>query len=241
MTQLPNSVSIILTTVRLIEDMTDRKLKNLLYEQVARIGKAASSPKRLELIEVLSQGEKSVEQLAVATDISVKLASAHLKELKSARLVEARREGKNMYYRLVDARVADMWVMLRQLAEERLLELQAAMKEMVSHPQELAPVGGKELLAQAKRGDVIVIDVRPEAEYQTAHLPHARSIPLAELKARLGEIPKGKPVVAYCRGPFCLMAIEAVDLLAKKCITAVRLEDGVAEWRARGLPLANDL
>ena len=221
--------------------MTDRKLKNLLYEQVARIGKAASSPKRLELIEVLSQGEKSVEQLAAATDISVKLASAHLKELKSARLAEARREGKNMVYRLVDARVADMWVMLRQLAEERLLELQAAMKEMVSHPQELAPVGGKELLAQAKRGDVIVIDVRPEAEYQTAHLPHARSIPLAELKTRLGEIPKGKPVVAYCRGPFCLMAIEAVDLLAKKGITAVRLEDGVAEWRARGLPLANDI
>jgi rhodanese-related sulfurtransferase len=101
-------------------------------------------------------------------------------------------------------------------------------------------VGGKELLAQAKRGDVIVIDVRPETEYLTAHLPHARSIPLAELKARLGEIPKGKPVVAYCRGPFCLMAIEAVDLLAKKGITAVRLEDGVAEWRARGLPLAND-
>jgi rhodanese-related sulfurtransferase/DNA-binding transcriptional ArsR family regulator len=221
--------------------MKSRKLKNILYEQVARIGKAVSSPKRLEFIEVLSQGEKSVEQLAAATDISVKLASAHLKELKSARLVEARREGKNMYYRLVDTQVAEMWVMLRQLAEERLLELQAAMKEMVSHPQELAPVGGKELLAQAKRGDVIVIDVRPEAEYQTAHLPHARSIPLAELKTRLGEIPKGKPVVAYCRGPFCLMAIEAVDLLAKKGITAVRLEDGVAEWRARGLPLANDL
>ncbi|MBI5612006.1 MAG: metalloregulator ArsR/SmtB family transcription factor [Gammaproteobacteria bacterium] len=220
--------------------MNGRKLKNLLYEQVARIGKAVSSPKRLEFIEVLSQGEKSVEQLAVATDISVKLASAHLKGLKAARLVEGRREGKNVYYRVVDAQVAEMWVMLRALAEGRLLELQAAMKEMVSHPGELAPMGGKELLAQAKRGDVIVIDVRPEIEYQTAHLPHARSIPLAELKARLGEIPKGKPVVAYCRGPFCLMAIEAVGLLAKKGIKAARLEDGVAEWRARGLPLAND-
>lgn len=219
--------------------MTGRKLKNLLYEQVARIGKAASSPKRLELIEMLSQGEKNVEQLAVATDISVKLASAHLKELKSARLAEARREGKNMYYRLVDVQVAEMWVMLRQLAEQRLLELQVAMKEMVSHPQELAPVGGKELLAQAKRGDVMVIDVRPETEFQTAHLPHARSIPLAELKARLGEIPKGKSVVAYCRGPFCLMAKEAVGLMSKRGIKAARLEDGVAEWRARGLPLAN--
>lgn len=223
------------------DPVTGRKLKNVLYEQVARIGKAASSPKRLELIEVLSQGEKSVEQLAAATNISVKLASAHLKELKSARLAEARREGKHMVYRLVDVQVAEMWVMLRQLAEQRLLELQAAMKEMVSHPQELAPVGGKKLLSQAKRGDVIVIDVRPESEYQTAHLPYARSLPLAELKTRLGEIPKGKPVVAYCRGPFCLMAIEAVGLLAKKGIKAARLEDGVAEWRARGLPLANDL
>jgi len=223
------------------EPVTGRKLKNVLYEQVARIGKAASSPKRLELIEVLSQGEKSVEQLAAATSISVKLASAHLKELKSARLAEARREGKHMVYRLVDVQVAEMWVMLRQLAEQRLLELQAAMKEMVSHPQELAPVGGKKLLSQAKRGDVIVIDVRPESEYQTAHLPYARSLPLAELKTRLGEIPKGKPVVAYCRGPFCMMAIEAIGLLAKKGIKAARLEDGVAEWRARGLPLANDL
>ncbi len=219
--------------------MKGRTLKNLMYEQVARIGKVVSSPKRLELIEVLSQGEKSVDQLAAAADISIKLASAHLKELKAARLVEARREGKNMFYRLVDTQVADLWVTLRRLAEGRLLELQAAMKELVSHPRELAPVSGKELLAQARRGDVIVIDVRPEIEYQTAHLPHARSIPLAELKARLGELPKGKPVVAYCRGPFCLMAGEAVAVLRKKGYTAMRAEDGVAEWRARGLPLAN--
>lgn len=220
--------------------MTNRKLKNLLYEQVARIGKAVSSSRRLELIEVLSQGEKSVEQLAAATDISVKLASAHLKELRSARLAEARREGKHIYYRLMDTQVAELWVMLRQLAEGRLLELQAAMKDMVSHPQELAPVEGKVLLAQAKRGDVVVIDVRPDAEYQTAHLPHARSIPLVELKARLGEIPKRKPIVAYCRGPFCLMAKEAVALLNKNGFKASRLEQGVAEWRARGLPLAGE-
>jgi DNA-binding transcriptional ArsR family regulator len=220
--------------------MSGRKLKNLLYEQVARIGKAVSSPKRLEFLEVLSQGEKSVEQLAVATDVSIKLASAHLKALKSSRLVEARREGKNVYYRLADAQVADLWVALRQAAEARLTSLQAAMRELVSHPNELAPVGGKQLLAQAKRGDVVVIDVRPETEYRVAHLPYARSIPLVELKARLVEIPKGKPVVAYCRGPFCLMAKEAVGLLAKRGIRAARLEDGVAEWRARGLPLASN-
>lgn len=217
---------------------TSRAVKNLLYEQVARLGKAVSSPKRLELIELLCQGEKSVERLAAEAEITVKLASAHLKELKSARLVEGRRDGKNVYYRLIDAQVADLWVTLREHAEARLHELQAAMGELVSRPEELAPVGGKELLAQARRGDVIVIDVRPEAEYRTAHLPYARSIPLTELKHRLGELPARRPIVAYCRGPFCLMAKEAVRILNKAGLKAVRLEEGVAEWRARGLPLA---
>ena len=131
-----------------------REIKNLLYEQVARIGKAVSSPKRLELVEILCQGEKKVEELAAAAAISVKLASAHLKELKAARLVEGRREGKNVVYRLMDAQVADLWVMLRALAEERLLELQAAMRDLVARPEELSAMGGRELLAQAKRGKV---------------------------------------------------------------------------------------
>ncbi len=215
------------------------KIKGILYEQVARIGKAVSSPKRLELVEILCQGAKNVEQLALAAEISVKLASAHLKELKAARLVESRREGKNVFYRLVDTRVADFWVVLRALAEERLLELQAAMQELVAHSHELSALGGKELLTQAKRGEVVVIDVRPAGEYETAHLPYARSVPLAELKNRLDEIPLDKPVVAYCRGPFCLMAKEAVELLLREGRGAARLEQGVAEWRAQGLPLAS--
>lgn len=215
-----------------------RKIKNILYGQVARIGKAVASPKRLELIEVLCQGEKNVEQLAAAADISVKLTSAHLKVLKSAQLVEARRAGKNVYYRLLDTRVADMWVMLRAFAGERLQDLQLAMGEMIVRPNELSSVGGKKLLAQARNGRMIVIDVRPKPEYLTAHLPWARSLPLVELKHRLNELPLNKPVVAYCRGPFCLMAKEAVGLLAKNGYRATRLEDGVAEWRARGLPLA---
>lgn len=214
-----------------------REIKNLLYEQVARIGKAVSSPKRLEFIEILCQGEKSVDQLATEAGVSIKLASAHLKELKSARLVEARREGKNMYYRLVDSHVADMWVMLRTHAEERLLELQSAMRELVSRPESLSPLSGDELLAQAQRGDVVVLDVRPATEYATAHLPYARSIPLAELKQRLSELPIDKPIVAYCRGPFCLMAKEAVDLLSQEGRQALRLEAGIAEWRLQGLPL----
>lgn len=218
----------------------DRAVKDLLYEQVARLGKAVSSPKRLELIEVLSQGEKTVEQLALTTDISVKLASAHLKSLKSARLVEARRAGKNIFYGVADSAVSDLWVSLRALAEDRLLELRAAIKDLISHPAELAPVDGKALLAQARRGEIVVIDVRPAAEYRAAHLPHARSLPLSEIKSRLDELPRRKPVVAYCRGPFCLMAKEAVALLNKKGINASRVELGVAEWRAAGLPLVHE-
>jgi rhodanese-related sulfurtransferase len=132
-----------------------------------------------------------------------------------------------------------LWVALRAAAESRLTSLQTAMRSLMLHPTELAPISGKKLLAQAKRGDVVVLDVRPESEYRTAHLPSARSIPLAELKRRLKELPAGRPVVAYCRGPFCLMAKEAVDLLTKKGFKAVRLELGVAEWRARGLPLTH--
>lgn len=217
-----------------------REIKNLLYEQVARISKAASSPKRLELIEVLCQGEKCVEQLAHDTDLSVKLTSAHLKELKAARLVESRREGKNMYYKLADSRVADLWVMLRELAEERLLELQSAMKDLIACSDELSPIGGAELLTQAQHGELVVIDVRPETEYAAAHLPFARSIPLSELKHRLNELPVNKAVVAYCRGPFCLMAKDAVEMLRQQGINASRLETGVAEWRLNGLPLAVD-
>ncbi len=214
-----------------------RQIKDMLYEQVARIGKAASSPKRLELIEVLCQGEKSVEQLAGDTDISIKLASAHLKALKAAHLVETRREGKNIYYRLVNEQVADMWVMLRTLAEERLLELQSAIHTLVTRPDELSPLNGDELLQQARRGEIVVLDVRPGSEFATAHLPYARSIPVTELQQRITELPTEKPIVAYCRGPFCLMAKEAVTLLQQQGLQALRMDDGIAEWRARGLPL----
>lgn len=220
--------------------MNKRDIKNLLYDQVARIGKAVSSPRRLELIEILCQGEKSVEQLAADAEISVKLTSAHLKELRVARLVEVRREGKNMYYRLADPSVANLWVELRSLAEERLLDLQAAMRDLATRADELAPISAKDLLTQAKRGEVVVIDVRPQTEYRTAHLPYARSIPVTELKKRIHEIPRDKSVVAYCRGPFCLMANEAVELMRGAGIPALRIELGVAEWRASGLPVETE-
>jgi rhodanese-related sulfurtransferase len=216
---------------------TSRQIKNLLYEQVARMGKAVSSQKRLELIEILCQGEKNVEQLAANAEISVKLASAHLKELKSAQLVEYRREGKNIIYRLADTRVAELWVMLRELAEERFLELQTVMTELVARPDELTPIDRADLLSKAQSGDVVIIDVRPESEYNAAHLPFARSLPLSELKQRLRELPADKRIVAYCRGPFCLMAKEAVAMLSSEGYKAVRLGEGVAEWQSQGLPL----
>jgi rhodanese-related sulfurtransferase/DNA-binding transcriptional ArsR family regulator len=214
-----------------------RALKNHLYEQVARIGKAVASPKRLELIELLCQGEKTVEVLAAQTDMSVKLTSAHLKALRLARLVETRKDGKYVLYRLASTSVADLWVNLRSAAEERLVELQLALASIVAHGDDLEGLDRATILAKAQTGELLVLDVRPPAEFAAAHLPHARSLPLDELKKRLAELPKDVPVVAYCRGPFCLMARDAVELLRKTGYRAFHLTDGVAEWRAHGLPI----
>jgi rhodanese-related sulfurtransferase/DNA-binding MarR family transcriptional regulator len=211
--------------------------KTFLYEQVARIGKALASPKRLELIELLCQGEKTVETLAAQAQISVKLTSAHLKELRQARLVETRKDGKYVVYRLAGTSVADLWVTLRAEAEERLVELQLALANIVAHGDELHGVDRRAVLKKAASGEVMVLDVRPADEYAAAHIPHARSLPLGELRKRLAELPKDTPVVAYCRGPFCLMAKDAVELLRRKGYRAFHLTDGVAEWRSRGLPV----
>lgn len=207
-----------------------RQIKDLLYEQVARIGKAAASPKRLELIELLCQGEKTVESLARTAAISMKLTSAHLRALRGARLVETERRGKNIVYRLADRTVADFWVVIRSLAEERLVELQLALRNIAAAPNDLVPSDRETLMKAARRGDVVVLDVRPVEEYLITHLPFARSIPIDELRQRLAELPKDRPVVAYCRGPFCLMAKDAVDLLRKEGFSAAHLRDGVAEW-----------
>lgn len=217
--------------------MNKRTIKDLLYEQVARIGKATSSPKRLELLELLAQGEKSVEILADELSIAIKLASAHLKVLKEARLVVARKEGKYVYYRLAGKDVGDLWVAMREVAQEHLVELRVALDEIASAPDKLASCSRKQLLAQAKRGEIIVIDVRPRAEFDHAHLPFARSMPLGEIAQRIAELPKNTEIVAYCRGPFCLFAEEAVQLLKSKGRKVSKLLDGVAEWKSAGMPL----
>lgn len=207
-----------------------RKIKDLLYEQVSRIGKVFSSPKRLELIELLCQGEKTVEMLAGEAGISVKLASAHLRELRMAHLVETERQGKNIVYRLADKSVSDLWVQVHNLAEERLIELQLALQKIAIQPDDLVPSDRDSLMKAARKGEIVVLDVRPAEEYLNAHLPFARSIPLEELRQRLAELPKDRPIVAYCRGPYCLMAPDAVALLKQEGFKALQLRDGVAEW-----------
>lgn len=217
--------------------MNKRTLKNLLYEQVARIGKATSSPKRLELLELLAQGEKSVEVLADELSVAIKLASAHLKVLKEARLVVARKEGKFVYYRLAGKDVGDLWVAMREVAQEHLVELRVALDEIASAPDKLASCDRKQIMEQARRGEIIVIDVRPRAEFDQAHLPFARSMPLDEIAQRIAELPKNTEIVAYCRGPFCLFAEEAAQLLKSKGRKVSKLVDGVAEWMSAGMPL----
>ncbi len=217
--------------------MTKRQIKDLLYEQVARIGKAVASPKRLELLELLAQDEKSVDQLAVELDIDIKLASAHLRALREARLVTSRKDGKFVVYRLSGHDVAGLWVTLREVAQEHLVELRVALDQMVAEPSKLLKVDRETLLKQAKRGEVMVIDVRPQSEYDKAHLPYARSMPVDEIAHRLAELPKDKEIVAYCRGPFCLFSEEAYQLLSDKGYRVQKLLDGISEWQAAGMPL----
>ncbi len=209
-----------------------RKIKNLLYEQVSRIGKVFSSPKRLELIDLLCQGEKTVETLARESSISLKLASSHLRELRMAHLVETERQGKNVLYRLADKSVADLWVQVHTLAEERLIDLQLALQKIATLPDDLIPSDRESLIKAARKGEIVVLDVRPTEEYLNAHLPFARSIPLEELRKRIAELPKDRSIVAYCRGPYCLMAVDAVALLKQEGYSAIHLREGVAEWAA---------
>ena len=209
---------------------TNRQIKDALFDQVARMAKAVASPKRLELIELLCQAPKSVETLAAEAGISVKLVSAHLKELRMARLVETERQGKHIIYRIASPEVPRFCILLRTLAEDRLFELQDAVRQLSASSNEWHGANREELLRKAREGEVVVIDVRPANEYEQAHLPFARSLPLAELRARLAELPKDKPIVAYCRGPYCLMSVDAVRLLQEQGFTALQLREGVNEW-----------
>ncbi len=211
-----------------------RRFKDTIYEQFSRLGKAISAPKRLELLDLLCQGPRTVEALAEQAAISVANASQHLQVLRAARLVDTEKKGLYVEYRLADDEVGRFFVGLRRLAEARLAEVDQVTREYFERRGAMEAVEGNELLRRVRAGEVTVLDVRPHEEYRAGHIPGALSIPVGELKARLDELPKDREVVAYCRGPYCVMAVEAVELLRKKGFTAHRMEQGVADWRVRG-------
>ena len=217
---------------------TRRQFKDQIYEQIARVSKAAAAPKRLELLDLLSQGPRTVEVLADLADITVGNASQHLKILRAAQLVDAQKQGLYVEYRVADEEVANFFVALRTLAQSRLAEVERISREYLDRRSALEAVEGDELVRRVRSGEVTVLDVRPSEEYEAGHIPGARSIPVGELAARLKEVPRDREVVAYCRGPYCVMAVEAVELLRDKGFRAHRMEQGVADWRARGWKVA---
>ena len=217
--------------------MVDRRHKDALYEQLARIGKALAAPRRLELLDLLGQAPRTVEGLAEQTGMSVANTSQHLQVLRAAGLVEAEKDGLYVTYRLASPEVAEFSLSLRSLAETRLAEMERVKRQFFATEDGIDVVGGKELLGRVRRGEAVLLDVRPAAEFDAGHLSGAISIPHDELKRRLAELPKRREIVAYCRGPYCIFAIEAVKLLRSRGFKAARIEDGVAEWRARGLPI----
>ena len=214
-----------------------RDFKNQVYEQFARIGKALSNAHRLELLEVLAQGEHSVEAVARETDMSIANASQHLQILRAAQLVDVRREGVYIYYRLADEQVFTLWQTMRHVGEARIAEIDRIVDTYLHDRNKLLPIGATELLQRLVEGNIILLDVRPAEEYTAGHLPDAISIPVAKLEARLSELPQDKEIVAYCRGPYCVFADEAVALLRTNGYRARRLEQGLPDWRALGLPV----
>lgn len=212
-------------------------MKKELYEQLARLGKAVASPARLELIDLLCQGPRTVEALAREAGLSVANTSQHLRTLHAARLVETEKSGLYVTYRLADAAVDELFQSLRSLGEKRLAEVEAILKQFRETPESLEPVRKKTLVGRIRSGDVILLDVRPAEEYRAAHIPGAVSVPLQELTRRLPSLPRDKEIVAYCRGPYCVLAIAAVKKLRARGFSAARLEDGIPEWRAQGLPV----
>lgn len=218
---------------------TKRAFKNVLYEQFARIGKALSNGHRLELLEVLAQGEHSVETLAQETGLSVANASQHLQVLRAAQLVEVRRDGVHIYYRLADERVFQLWQTMRGVGEERLAEVERVVQTYLQDRRTLQPITAGELRQRLAEGNVILLDVRPAEEYAAGHIPQALSMPLAEMEERLPELAGERDIVAYCRGPYCVFADEAVTLLRARGYQARRLEEGLPDWQAAGFPVTS--
>lgn len=221
--------------------MPSKSPKHRLYSELTRVAKALSSPGRLELIELLAQGERTVEVLARGAGLSIANASHHLQVLREARLVEARKQGLYVHYRLAGPDVFGLFSTLRSVAERRLAEVDRILGTYLRSRDALEPVGRRELLKRADEGTVVVLDVRPAEEYRAGHIPGAISVPMEQLAARLATLPRGKEIVAYCRGPYCILSFDAVKALRALGRKARRLEDGFPEWRAAGHPVATGL
>lgn len=215
-----------------------RRFKNDIYEQFARIGKAVSSPKRLELLDLLCQGPKTVETLAGDSGLTVANTSRHLQILRGAGLIENQKEGLYVTYRLADETVAEFFRNMRLLAEKQLADIYSISRRFLEGRNGLEAVDRVELVKRIRNKSVAVIDVRPGDEFKAGHIPGAISVPLKDLESRLSELPKDREIVAYCRGPYCVLAVQAVEALKAKGYRAVRMEEGVSDWRALGFKIA---
>ena len=215
-----------------------RHFKDSVYEIFARVGKALAAPKRLEILDLLCQGPSTVEALSKQVAVSIANASQHLQILRAANLVTTQKHGVFVEYRLADDDVARGIATLRQLAETRFSDMHRVAEEFLGK-EEGEPVTARELLRRHRKGQVLILDVRPAAEYLSGHLPGAVSVPLPELTRRLSELPKRKQIIAYCRGPYCVMAAEAVSLLRKRGFRARRIHEGIADWKLQGVQLAS--
>ncbi len=208
-----------------------------LFSQFARIGKALSNPNRLQLMELLAQGERGVDALAKVAGLSTANASQHLQQLKQAGLVNTRKEGLNVYYRLSGEDVLELFMSVRQVAQRHLADVDRILDSLLGSKDDLEPVCATDLLARASDGSITVLDVRPAEEYAAGHVPKAINVPLAELEAFVKQLSKNQEVVAYCRGPHCVLAFDAVETLRRQGFNARRLQDGFPEWKLAGLPV----
>jgi rhodanese-related sulfurtransferase len=215
-------------------------MKTALYEQLARVALALGSQGRLQILEFVAQGERSVDTLAAMTGLSVANTSKHLQALRQAGLVVARKEGLRVFYSLAGDDVVALVSALRAVAEQRVAEVERLVRLWLAHRDEMEPVSAAELLERAKKAEVTVLDVRPPEEYAAGHIPGAINITVDKLEGFLSRLPKRKEVIAYCRGPYCLMSFEAVEKLRKRGLRARRLENGLPEWRAAGLPVVRE-
>lgn len=220
--------------------MSTVHFKQDIYAQLARIGKALGHANRLELLELVAQGPRSVEELAGLSGLSVANTSKHLQEMRHAGLVKARKEGLRVFCEIAGSDVVALVAMLRHVGEARLAEVDQLLRTYITARDDLEPIPATELLQRAEDGLITVLDVRPAEEFAAGHLPGAINIPLAELPTRLRRLPKGREVIAYCRGPYCLLSVDAVVMLRGKGINARRLAEGFPEWAAQGFPLADE-